>query len=67
MYKVIVNNACRCFFKSGLPERQQFDTKEAALAEAEALKDEMERSFCKKHNFFVQNVGTTFTVNIVNR
>ena len=35
--KVIVENPCGCFFKSGLPEEQEFQDRSAAKDEAQAF------------------------------
>ena len=50
-YKVKVQNACRCFFKSGLAEVNEFDVKDDAKNEAETMIKHMQETFCKKHEF----------------
>jgi len=64
MYKVDVENPCSCFFKAGLPEEQNFDSKDAAKAEAESLLAHMQKNFCKKHAFSVLPSGSGYKVRI---
>jgi hypothetical protein len=60
MYEITVQNACRCFLKDGLPERQTFKDKDAAKREAESLLAHMQKHFCKKHTFSMLPTGTGF-------
>ncbi len=53
MYKVKVENGCRCFFKSGMVESQEFQTKEEAQKEAEYMIGIMKSNFCQKHKFTI--------------
>lgn len=64
MYEVKVENPCRCFFRSGLPEVQSFRTKEEAEAEAKDILAHMQQNFCKKHSFYLVEVGTRYMVSI---
>lgn len=64
MYRVEVKNACRCFLRDGLPEVQEFQTKEQAQKEAESMLEYMEKNFCKKHKFDLQNQFSTYTIYI---
>ena len=51
MYKVKVENACRCFLKSGFGEVTEFTTQEEAKKEAEYMIGIMRSNFCQKHEF----------------
>ena len=62
MYKVKVENACRCFLKSGLAETQEFDSKDEAKSEAESMIKIMESNFCKKHEFVLNEQFGDYTV-----
>ncbi len=64
MYTVKVQNPCRCFFRSGLPEIQNFATAKEAKEEALDLLDHMQKNFCKKHSFHLVEQGLTYTVSI---
>ena len=67
MYKVTIENACRCSMKDGLPEEQTFSDKDAAKSEAESLLAHMEKNFCKKHTFAMLPSGTGYKVVITER
>jgi len=64
MYKVNVQNPCSCFIKKGLPDVQDFDTKEEAKAEAESLINTMRTTFCQKHEFDLKEQFGTYTIQI---
>ncbi len=65
MYVVEVKNPCRCFLRSGLGERESFATAAEAQEAAEAMKAQMERDFCKKHDFILLRSPLGFTITIV--
>lgn len=64
MYRVEVQNACRCFLKSGLLESQSFQSKEEAKNEAEYLLGVMESTFCHKHKFTLSELLGNYTIAI---
>jgi hypothetical protein len=64
MKRVEVKNACRCFFKSGMVEKQTFDTKEEAKEEAEYMLGVMNSTFCHKHKFSLVESFGNYTINI---
>ncbi len=64
MYKVNVQNLCSCFLKSGMPETQEFQTKDEAKAEAESMLGNMKEKFCKKHEFSLIERFGDFTIYI---
>ncbi len=65
MYKVKVENACRCFLKSGMVESQEFETKEEAQKEAEYMIGIMKSNFCQKHKFNIAEQFGDFKIFIV--
>lgn len=65
MYRIEVKNGCRCFLRSGMIENQTFATALEAKGEAEAMVAQMQRDFCKKHNFILTQTGLTFIISIV--
>lgn len=65
MYGVEVKNPCRCFFRSGMAERQSFATKEEAAEEAERMVEEMRTHFCHKHIFRLTEQLGNYTITIV--
>jgi len=64
MSKVIIQNPCSCFLKSGLLQEEEFDTKTEAKAKAEKLLIEMSQKFCNKHQFSMSERFGDFTVYI---
>lgn len=62
MYKVKVQNVCKCFLKSGMPEEEEFDSKDDAKAQAESMLASMESNFCKKHEFSIKEQFGSYTV-----
>jgi len=62
MYKVNVQNTCRCFIKSGMVESQTFDTKEEAQKEAKQMISKMQSSFCQQHEFALSEMLGDFTI-----
>ena len=62
MYSVSVKNSCRCFLKSGMPEEQSFETKEAAQKEAEKMLSVMNSTFCHKHKFVLNEKFGDYTI-----
>lgn len=62
MYKVKVQNTCRCFLKSGMAETQEFDNKDDAKHEAESMLKTMQSTFCQKHEFALSEQFGDYTV-----
>ena len=64
MYKVKVQNTCRCFLKSGLVENVEFQTKEEAKKEADYMIGIMKSTFCQQHEFSINEQFGDFTIYI---
>ncbi|WP_321777857.1 hypothetical protein [Sulfurimonas sp.] len=62
MYKVKVQNSCRCFLKSGFSENLEFDTKDEAKKEAEYMIGIMKSNFCQKHEFALSEQFGDYTI-----
>lgn len=62
MYKVKVENACRCFLKSGFAEASEFQTADEAKKEAEYMIGIMKSNFCQKHEFDLNEQFGDFTI-----
>jgi len=62
MYKIKVENACSCFFKSGLFNNLEFEDKEEAKKKAEEMINKMESNFCQKHQFLLSEQLGDFTI-----
>lgn len=64
MHKVKVENSCSCFIKSGLSEVLEFETEEEAVKEANKMLEKMNSTFCKKHEFSLNEQFGDFTIYI---
>jgi hypothetical protein len=53
MITLKMEKQCGCFKKSDFKEEQTFASKEEALKEALAMCEDMNETFCQKHNFTV--------------
>jgi len=62
MYKIVVANQCACFKKSDLQNNLTFTSKDEALLKAIEMKEEMNETFCKKHEFEVQEMYNNFVI-----
>ncbi len=62
MFKVVVANQCGCFKRSSLQNNLTFDSKDDALLKAIEMRNHMNKKFCKKHEFEVQEVHNNFTI-----
>ena len=61
-YKVKVQNACKCFLKSGFGEETVFATKDEAKKEAEHMMGVMQSTFCQKHEFALNEQFGDYTI-----
>lgn len=64
MYQVEVKNACRCFLRNGMSEKQSFELKEDAKEEAQLMLEKMNDTFCKKHSFVLSERFGDYTITI---
>jgi len=62
VYKIRVQNPCRCFLKSGFSEVLEFDNKDEAKKEAESMIKIMKSNFCQKHEFDLNEQFGDFTI-----
>lgn len=62
MFKVEIEKRCGCFTKSGMDAEKTFVSKDEALAEARAMAEDMNETFCNKHQFQVIEAGDTFKI-----
>ena len=66
MYKVIVSNQCECFKKSNMENSIYFETREDAKAKAIQMMEKMNKDFCGKHEFDVQEMFTNYVISFYN-
>jgi hypothetical protein len=64
MITVKMEKQCGCFKKSDFQEEQTFETKEEALKEALAMCEDMNETFCQKHNFSVVEDGDILMIKV---
>jgi hypothetical protein len=57
MSTIIVEKECGCFKREGYSNNIECETKEEALTKAIEMAEEMNETFCKKHNFQVVENG----------
>ncbi|MBF7070760.1 hypothetical protein [Aliarcobacter butzleri] len=62
MYKIVISNQCDCYKKSDIENNLSFESKDEALAKAIQIKDFMNKAFCKKHSFEVQEMFNNFVI-----
>ena len=64
MFNVRMEKECGCFKRSGMPSIKAFENKDEALTEAQAWAEEMNETFCKKHNFSVIEEGDDLVLKV---
>ncbi len=64
MITVKMEKQCGCFKRSDFQEEQTFETKEEALKEALAMCEDMNETFCQKHNFSVVEDGDILMIKV---
>jgi hypothetical protein len=64
MFNVKIEKECGCFKRSGMPTIKAFDNKDDALTEAGEWAEEMNETFCKKHNFTVVEEGNDLVIKV---
>ncbi len=62
MINLIVEKQCGCFKKSDFVAEQKFASKDEALQEAIAMCEDMNDTFCQKHNFTVVEEGENIVI-----
>jgi len=63
-YIVDIEKQCGCVKKSGVQFPKTFENLEEAKKEAAALAEEFNETFCKKHNFQVEENDNTLTIKV---
>jgi hypothetical protein len=64
MIAVKMEKQCGCFKRSDFQDEQTFESKEEALKEALAMCEDMNETFCQKHNFSVVEEGDTMMIKL---
>ena len=62
MFKIIIQDQCGCFKKSDLENNLTFESKDDAMIKAIEMKNIMNRTFCKKHDFQIQEIFNNLVI-----
>lgn len=62
MYKVVVNDECRCFKNSDLKAYNEFEDEQSAYDFAIKMNYKMNNEFCSKHSFQVLKIFENFRI-----
>ena len=64
MFTVKIEKECGCFKRSGMESSKIFGNKDDAMIEAKAWAEEMNETFCQKHNFTVAEEGNDLIIKV---
>lgn len=64
MFNVKMEKECGCFKRSGMESVKTFDNKDDALLEAKEWAEEMNETFCQKHNFSIIEEGNDLIIKV---
>ena len=64
MSKIIIEKECGCFKKSDMQNNVEYPSKEEALTKALEMAEDMNETFCKKHNFQVIEDGEDVRIRV---
>lgn len=64
MFTVKIEKECGCFKRSGMKNVKSFDNKDDAMMEAKAWAEEMNETFCQKHNFSIFEEGNELILKV---
>jgi len=67
MFTISVEKECGCFKKSDLQNHITLDSKDDALIEAQSMTQQMNDTFCQKHEFVLFENGTNFSIRVDER
>ena len=64
MFNVNMEKECGCFKRSGMESIKTFDNKDDAMIEAAQWAEEMNETFCQKHNFSIIEEGNDLIIKV---
>lgn len=64
MFNVKMEKECGCFKRSGMESIKTFENKDDALIEAAQWAEEMNETFCQKHNFSIIEEGNDLIIKV---
>ena len=62
MFKIVVDTECGCFKRSDMQNNLELSSKDEALEKSLEMVNSMNKDFCDKHRFSLQEVGDTFLI-----
>jgi len=64
MFTVKMEKECGCFKRSGMENNKPFNNRDDAMLEAKEWAEEMNETFCKKHNFSIIEEGQDLIIKV---
>jgi hypothetical protein len=64
MFNVRLEKECGCFKRSGMESVKTYENKDDALIEAKEWAEEMNETFCQKHNFSIVEEGNDLIIKV---
>lgn len=64
MFNVKMEKECGCFKRSGMESVKTFQDKDEAMVEAAQWAEEMNETFCQKHNFSIVEEGNDLIIKV---
>lgn len=64
MFMVKMEKECGCFKRSGMESSKTFENRDDAMIEAKGWAEEMNETFCKKHNFAIVEEGQDLIIKV---
>ncbi|MBV5320269.1 MAG: hypothetical protein JZU62_01165 [Sulfuricurvum sp.] len=64
MFNVKMEKECGCFKRSGMESVKTFGNKDDAMVEAKEWVEEMNETFCQKHNFTIVEEGNDLIIKV---
>lgn len=64
MFNVKMEKECGCFKRSGMESVKTFGNKDDAMVEAAQWAEEMNETFCQKHNFTIVEEGNDLIIKV---
>ncbi|MDO9055698.1 MAG: hypothetical protein Q8M43_04455 [Sulfuricurvum sp.] len=64
MFNVKMEKECGCFKRSGMESVKTYENKDDAMIEAAQWAEEMNETFCQKHNFTIVEEGNDLIIKV---
>lgn len=64
MFNVKMEKECGCFKRSGMESIKTYENKDDAMLEAKEWAEEMNETFCQKHNFSIVEEGNDIIIKV---